>query len=103
MKVIAPGGVKTDFAGRSLARTFEDNDHPYAGMVDKVMRAFAERRGDYSTSEFLAEAIYGAAIDGSDRLRYVVGPDAEGFLKLRAEMGDEPFKAMLARRMGLVD
>ena len=33
VKVVAPGGVSTDFAGRSLAMTFKDAHHPYAQDV----------------------------------------------------------------------
>jgi NAD(P)-dependent dehydrogenase (short-subunit alcohol dehydrogenase family) len=99
VKVIAPGGVKTDFAGRSLGLTYEGSEHPYAAQVAKVMAAFAERRDNYSTTEFLAESIYNAATDGTSRLKYVVGPDAEAFLETRAKLGDDAFFAMLAQRM----
>ena len=65
------------------------------------MQAFASRQTGYSTSEFLAEAIFGAATDGSRRLKYVVGADAEAILATRAAVGDEKFVEGMAERMGL--
>ncbi len=41
VKVIAPGGVATDFAGRSMVRTFEGDGGAYAPTIAKVMAAFA--------------------------------------------------------------
>ena len=49
VKVVAPGGVSTDFAGRSLVTTFKDNNHPYAEAVGKTVAAFARNRARYST------------------------------------------------------
>jgi NAD(P)-dependent dehydrogenase (short-subunit alcohol dehydrogenase family) len=104
IKVIAPGGVKTDFASRSLVHTFDNDEHAYTDTVTKVQQAFAARRssGEYSSSEMLAEAIFGAATDGTDRLRYVVGPDAEQIAAARKQMSDEAYVAMINQRMGLV-
>src|SRR4051812_25150587 len=40
VKVIAPGGVSTDFAGRSMVPTFEGDGGVYAGTVAKVTAGF---------------------------------------------------------------
>ncbi len=103
VKVIAPGGVKTDFSSRSLVHTYDNEEHPYADTVTKVQQAFEVRRssGEYSSSEMLAEAIFGAATDDTDRLRYVVGPDAEQIVAARKQMTDEAFTAMVSQRLGL--
>lgn len=101
VKVIAPGGVKTDFASRSLALTFADNEHPYADTVEHVRASFDSRRGNYTGSEDLATAIYGAATDGTDRLRYVVGADAEQILGARTQMNEAGFQAVVRENMGL--
>lgn len=100
VKVIAPGGVKTDFASRSLARTFDNDDHAYADTVEKVQASFASRRGNYASSESLAVAIYGAATDGTNRLRYVVGEDAEQIVGARMQMSEEAFSTLVRERMG---
>lgn len=101
VKVIAPGGVKTDFASRSLALTFDNNDHPYTDTVIKVQQAMNSRRENYSSSELLAQAIYGAATDGTAQLRYVVGPDAEQAVMARSQMSEEGFRAAIRERTGL--
>jgi NAD(P)-dependent dehydrogenase (short-subunit alcohol dehydrogenase family) len=103
VKVIAPGGVKTDFASRSLALTFADNEHPYADTVSRVQGSFESRRGNYASSEALAVAIYGAATDGTDKLRYVVGPDAEQILGARNQMSEAEFQALVRQHMGLTN
>lgn len=103
VKVIAPGGVKTDFASRSLVRTFENDQHAYADTVAKVATSFAQVRENYASSQSLAEAIYGAATDGDKRLRYVVGADAESYLTTRAQIGDAAFTEVVRQRMGLTN
>ena len=101
VKVIAPGGVATDFAGRSLVRTFEGDGGAYAPTIAKVMATFNERRGNYSSSESLGVAIHGAVTDGSKKMCYVVGEDAIGLLAVRKQAGDEAFAAGLTQRFGL--
>jgi NAD(P)-dependent dehydrogenase (short-subunit alcohol dehydrogenase family) len=103
VKVIAPGGVKTDFASRSLALTFADKDHPYAETVERVQGSFESRRGNYASSETLAIAIYDAATDGTDRLRYVVGPDAEQIIGARSQMSEAEFQTLVRQHMGLAN
>lgn len=76
-KAIAPGGVATDFAGRSMARTFADGENAYSSTLAKVMTAMNVRRGHYSTPAAIAETIFTAATDGSGRVLYLAGPDAE--------------------------
>src|SRR5580698_10024799 len=61
VKVVAPGFVSTDFAGRSLVRTFTDDSHPYAEGVAKVAAAFGRNRARGSTPEYIAEGIFTAA------------------------------------------
>ncbi len=101
VKVIAPGGVATDFAGRSLVRTFEGDDGAYASTIGKVMAAFNQRRDSYSSSESLGGAIYGAVTDGSKKTCYVVGEDAVGLLAKRKQAGDEAFAESLTQHFGL--
>jgi NAD(P)-dependent dehydrogenase (short-subunit alcohol dehydrogenase family) len=101
VKIVAPGGVDTDFAGRSLATTFSDDSHPYADAVAKVVAAFRAPRSGRSTSEYLAENIYAAVTDGTGKTRYVVGEDALALLAARSKMTDEQYVAFMGERMGL--
>ncbi len=76
-KVIAPGGVATDFAGRSLARTFVENEQIYQETLSKVMPAMSARRSNYSSPASIAEVIFKAATDGTGQVMYPAGSDAE--------------------------
>lgn len=104
VKVFAPGAVNTDFSGRSLARTWEGDGGPYAASIAKVQATFAANResgGSASSPEALAQALLGAATDGSAQVRYVVGPDALQVMRLRQELGEEALLAGLRQRFGL--
>jgi NAD(P)-dependent dehydrogenase (short-subunit alcohol dehydrogenase family) len=101
-KFVAPGGVSTDFAGRSLSMTFDGDAHPYADQVAQVMGAFQQRgAAQYSAPEAIAEVIYGAATDASAQIRYVAGADAEALLAMRAELGEQGYVREMSRRFGL--
>ena len=100
-KIIEPGGYKTEFAGRSLS-PFGAGDFPdYQQSWDR----FTGKLGEWSFSENIrevADAIYQAATDGSDQLRYPVGQDATQMLQLRQQMDDSAFKNMMAEQTGMV-
>ncbi len=100
-KFVAPGGVSTDFAGRSLARTYDDSAHAYVDIVDKVSAAFAQRSGAYSTPEQIAQVVWQAATDGSAQVSYVAGADATALLDARARLGETGYLQMMQQRFGL--
>ncbi|QDA61930.1 SDR family oxidoreductase [Hymenobacter jejuensis] len=105
VKVVAPGGVATDFATRSLQMTIDpaDDSNPYAGQVRSVLNAFSSRSGNASTAEQIAEVIYTAATDGSSQLRYIAGADAQQVLGAKANMTDEAYLAMTQKNFGLAE
>ncbi|RYZ22723.1 MAG: SDR family oxidoreductase, partial [Chitinophagaceae bacterium] len=74
VKIVAPGGMQTDFAGRSL----DGGQHEaYAQLMAKVSEGYsAEKISQYTTAEHVANIIYGSATDGKDQLRYIAGQDA---------------------------
>lgn len=91
VKTVSPGGIQTDFAGRSLVLAA----HPaYDELVGKAMSVFAdpERAKSYSTAEQIADVVYEAATDGKDKLRYVAGADAKAMYDQRLKVGDEEFR-----------
>lgn len=100
-KFVAPGGVATDFAGRSLSVTFADNNHPYAANVAKAMAAWGSRRGGYAAPAQAAEAIFTAATDGTGQVRYVSGADAESLLATRAGLDDAGYLDLVRQTFGL--
>jgi NAD(P)-dependent dehydrogenase (short-subunit alcohol dehydrogenase family) len=101
-KVVAPGGVETDFASRSLALTFTGEGGPYADTIAKVMAAFRKRAsGGHSKPEAIAETIFEAATDKSARVLYLAGGDAIALMKKRASMSDEDYVRMTRDNFGL--
>ncbi|MEM9191717.1 MAG: SDR family oxidoreductase [Myxococcota bacterium] len=91
VKTVAPGGIKTDFLGRSL----DMGQHPaYAEDVEKVFSVFTapERAAAYSTGEEIAEVVFEAATDGEDRVTYIAGKDAAEFFAQRREVGADAFR-----------
>lgn len=100
-KVIAPGGVATDFAGRSLARTFSDEKHAYGDTLSKAMAAMSARRGNYSAAASIAEIIFTAATDGTSRVLYLAGQDAEQAFALRQRVSEAERLEMVRQLSGL--
>lgn len=92
VRTVAPGGMSSDFAGRSLAMS----QHPaYAEAMDKMFAAFSspERRAQGSTPEQIAQAVYAAATDTTDRVTFVAGDDAKATYAQRLQLGVEAFRA----------
>ncbi|MFD2969266.1 SDR family oxidoreductase [Sphingobacterium bambusae] len=86
IKTVAPGGIFTDFAGRSI----DMNSHPdYASIEGKLWASFEEMMKTASTAEQIAEVVYEAATDDKSQLRYVAGQDAQAFFNRLQEIGRE--------------
>ena len=97
VRTVAPGGIATDFASRSLVFT----PHPaYADAIMKTMAAFRDpaRRQDGSTAEQIAEAVYAAANDTTDRVTFVAGEDAKATYAQRLQVGVEAFRQGIRAR-----
>jgi NAD(P)-dependent dehydrogenase (short-subunit alcohol dehydrogenase family) len=96
VKTVSPGGISTDFFGRSLVLT---NHDMYKTMVDKLMTAFSDPRTikRYSTPEEIAEVVFKAATDGKKQLRYVAGKDAKMMFRIRRWFGYKFFMKLLKR------
>jgi NAD(P)-dependent dehydrogenase (short-subunit alcohol dehydrogenase family) len=102
VKIIEPGLIDTDFAGRSFVLSIDPAGGPYQDTVGSVLTAFAavQEQGGASAAD-VASAIYGAATDGTEQLRYVVGDDAIATLDARANMDDVSFVNMIRGSFGI--
>ncbi|TRW24850.1 SDR family oxidoreductase [Flavobacterium zepuense] len=87
VKTVAPGGIATDFGGRSL----EMPSHPaYNDANAKVWSLFDT--DTFATAEDIATVVYEAATDGKDQVRYVAGNDAKALYARHKEIGNEAFR-----------
>jgi NAD(P)-dependent dehydrogenase (short-subunit alcohol dehydrogenase family) len=87
VKTIAPGGIQTDFAGRSLDGASHE---AYLPLMAKVSEGYSEEKiSNFSTPQQIAEVVYEAATDNKDQLRYLAGPDAVALYRERLELGPE--------------
>jgi len=89
VKVVEPGGVKTDFAGRSMDQWDMTGFPEYKPLMDVMLARFSkpEYTKNFSSPELVAEVIYTAATDGTDTLRYLAGKDAKLFWGMRRWLG----------------
>lgn len=90
VKLIEPGGVATDFGGRSMETALPTELPDYMPMVSKLMEYF-QSRGSASTAEQMAMGIFEAATDGKSQLRYLLGDDAKQLYGMREQAGDDAF------------
>lgn len=79
VKIIEPGAIATDFAGRSFDFNHDEKLTDYKHIVNKISTAFPKMIENASPTDIVTKVIYEAATDGSNRLRYLVGKDAKMF------------------------
>jgi len=85
VKVVEPGGVATDFGGRSLEYQHNEELTEYNAFVGSTMEAFGKAfdADTISTPDLIANVIFTAATDNSKTLRYRAGEDAKQLLGAR--------------------
>lgn len=87
IKTVAPGGIKTDFAERSLDTTQHE---AYTELANKLYNGFDPNT--FTSAEVIAEQVYQAITDDKDTLRYVAGADAQALYERRLQIGGEAFR-----------
>jgi NAD(P)-dependent dehydrogenase (short-subunit alcohol dehydrogenase family) len=84
IKTIAPGGIKTNFAGPSL----DVARHPaYEQGLTKLFDLM--NPDNFEPAEWIADVVYEAATDDKKQLRYVAGEFANQLYSRRLEIGAE--------------
>jgi NADP-dependent 3-hydroxy acid dehydrogenase YdfG len=101
VKIVEPGAIATDFAGRSFDFSNDESLTEYQPMVAKVMAALPALFDNASPASVVAGVIYEAATDGTDKLRYTAGDDAKLIIANRRQLDDEAFTAAMKTQFGL--
>lgn len=99
LKIVEPGGYKTEFAGRSLSLFGVGGLDDYQAPFDKFITMLDQWPMSENIGE-VADVIYEAATDGTEKLRYPVGHDAEQLIATRQQMDDVEFKKMMSAQTG---
>lgn len=101
VKLIEPGIVRTNFGSTSFDLSLDPALTEYGPFVEKIMAAMEQMGGMGSEASTVAEAIFGAATDGSDQIRYPVGDDAIQVLQARKTLEDKEYMAAILGQFGL--
>jgi NAD(P)-dependent dehydrogenase (short-subunit alcohol dehydrogenase family) len=90
VKVVEPGGIRTDFVKRGLQWT----EHPVYGLTARPMRRLMGEVDRFAPGpEAVARTIFRAAVDSSGKLRYPAKPGP--FLFLHNWLPDVAWRSML--------
>jgi hypothetical protein len=102
-RLVEPGGVNTDFGGRSFVFTHDAQFPDYQPLVDMAAAALQEEASDDNQEPHeVAEVIFSAATDGTDQIRYISGDGAVQLLANRySTEQDEQFVAGMRAQFGL--
>jgi NAD(P)-dependent dehydrogenase (short-subunit alcohol dehydrogenase family) len=101
VKIIEPGMIATDFAGRSFDFSNDENIQEYQSIVGKLMAAMPVMAQNASPASVVAEVIFEAATDGKNQLRYTAGEDAKIFLANRQQYDDDMFIGGVKSQFGI--
>lgn len=101
VKIVEPGGIRTDFSGRSLDFSNDPALVEYQPIVQAILALAPVLEATGSSPEQIAEVVFAATTDGSARLRYEAGADAVQMLANRRATDDATFFAALKGQLGL--
>lgn len=87
VKIIEPGAIATDFAGRSFDFSNDESLVEYRNIVSRITTVLPEMVKKASRTSVVTEVIYKAATDGTNKLRYIAGSDAKLFRFLNKWFG----------------
>jgi NADP-dependent 3-hydroxy acid dehydrogenase YdfG len=101
VKIIEPGMIATDFAGRSFDFSNDENIVEYQSLVSALMTAMPVMSENASPASVVAAVIFEAATDGKNQLRYTAGEDAKMLMANRQQYDDATFTGGIKLQFGL--
>ena len=101
VKIVEPGAIKTDFAGRSFDFSNDEAMVEYQPLVKKMLAIMDNLVSTGADPIVVARAIYEAATDGTNQLRYTAGDDAKALMANRKNADDATFLKGIKDQFGL--
>ena len=101
VKIIEPGAIATDFAGRSFDFTNDGSISEYQHVVQTMLTGIETLLKDASPASDCAKVIFEAITDGSAKMRYPAAGGAEQFLASRQGVEDEAYFAGVKQQFGM--
>lgn len=101
VKIIEPGVIATDFAGRSFDFTNDETMKEYQTLTAKLYEAMPKMYENASPASLVAAVIFEAATDEKNQLRYTAGEDAKTLLENRKQYDDATFIGGIKAQFGL--
>jgi NAD(P)-dependent dehydrogenase (short-subunit alcohol dehydrogenase family) len=101
VKIVQPGlAPSTSFAANSGGRANNMIPQAYADFAECYMKSMQDYSTAYTTTEAVAQAVYAAATDGSDKLHYPAGADSVMLAELRNSLTEEAFMTRMRTMIG---
>ncbi|MBP2560669.1 NAD(P)-dependent dehydrogenase (short-subunit alcohol dehydrogenase family) [Neorhizobium galegae] len=102
VRLIQPGAMRsTNFTATGMAASqaapVPESYRPY---FDHMLQSMINYPFASTEEQSVVEAIFAAAIDPTDRLRYQVGPDVEEYARLRWSTSEAEYRAGMQRLTG---
>jgi len=91
VKLVEPGGFKTNFQLKGISWSHDEKMPEYVEATNAIIEARKLRQNTLPDPIAVAKKIFEAANDSSERLRYLVGDDAEQMMEKRLTNGSEKF------------
>jgi NADP-dependent 3-hydroxy acid dehydrogenase YdfG len=101
VKIVEPGIIATDFAGRSFDFTNDESMAEYQELVQNLFAGFEKSDQEPSPPSVVADVIWNAVTDGTSTLRYTAGEDAAELMASRKALDDETFIGGVKAQFGL--
>lgn len=102
VKLVEPGAMRTtNFASNTMAAAQNVTiPQAYKSYFDHMMNSMMNYPFDNADENQVADQVYAAACDPSNRLRYLAGPDAEETARLRWSQSEEKYMAAMRDLLG---
>lgn len=102
VKLVESGAIRTtNFTASGMALSQQAPvPAEYKDYFDHALKAMIDYPFASTDEQAVAETVYHAAIDPSNRLRYVIGPDVEEYARLRWTTSEDEYLAGMNRIVG---